>query len=35
MKHWMIGAAVGIVAFLIAVFILLLFYYRPTFEWAH
>jgi hypothetical protein len=33
MKHWVIGAVVGIV-FLVAVLILLMFYYRPTFEWV-
>jgi hypothetical protein len=35
MKYWLLGAAIGITAFLVTVFILLMFYYRPTFEWAH
>ena len=33
LRHWLIGIAVGIIAFVIAVVGLLMFYYRPTFEW--
>jgi hypothetical protein len=31
---WLKGIAVGITVFMIAVLILLMFYYRPTFEWV-
>jgi hypothetical protein len=34
MKLRLAGMAVGIAAFMIAVVILLMFYYRPSFEWA-
>jgi hypothetical protein len=29
-----LGVAAGLVVFIVAVVILLMFYYRPTFEWA-
>ena len=34
MKLWLTGITVGIAVFLIAVAILLMLYYRPTFEWV-
>jgi hypothetical protein len=35
MKVWLTtGMAVGIAVFMIAAVILLMFYYRPTLEWA-
>jgi hypothetical protein len=33
-RHWLIGIAVGITVFVIAAVALLMFYYRPTFEWV-
>jgi hypothetical protein len=34
LRHWLIGIAVVIAGFVIAVVVLLMFYYRPTFEWV-
>jgi hypothetical protein len=34
MKLWLSGIAVGLAVFAIAVVVLLMFYYRPTFEWV-
>jgi hypothetical protein len=34
MKYWILGAAIGIAVFAVAIVILLMFYYRPTFEWV-
>jgi hypothetical protein len=35
MKWWLpAGIGLAIIVFIVGAFILLMFYYRPTFEWA-
>jgi hypothetical protein len=34
LRYWLIGIAVAIAGFVITVVVLLMFYYRPTFEWV-
>jgi hypothetical protein len=34
LRYWLICIAVAIAGFVIAVVVLLMFYYRPTFEWV-